>query len=218
MMRMRPAGCLALTLLLTGAAGGAQQPPAQRAERTLNEGVTAVLVDVVVRDKRGQPVRDLTAADFELLEDGVPQTIGSFSVFAPASAAGTPTTATAPSAPDAAGLSPPVNAGPAVTALVFDRLTPEARALAVQAAQAYLGTKEETANYIGIFGIDNALTPYASFTRNAVRLRKALSDVAGRASASFNGSEARQQKADADQQAAAAEQTMAGAAAAGGPG
>ena len=41
-------------------AGHAQQPAPQRAERTLSEGVTAVLVDVVVRDKRGQPVRDLT--------------------------------------------------------------------------------------------------------------------------------------------------------------
>jgi VWFA-related protein len=214
-LRMRDASCFLLLLLLMRTAGGAQQAPVQRAERTLNEGVTAVLVDVVVRDKRGQPVRDLTAADFELLEDGVSQSIASFSAFAPASAAGTPTTVMAPSAPDAGGASPPVNAGPAVTALVFDRLTPEARALAVQAAQAYLGTKEETSNYIGIFGIDMALTPYAPFTRNAVRLRKALSDVAGRASASFNGSEARQQKADADQQAAAAEQTMAGAAAAG---
>ena len=53
------------------------QPP-QRAERTLKEGVTAVLVDVVVRDRRGQPVRDLTQSDFEVLEDGVAQTIGSF--------------------------------------------------------------------------------------------------------------------------------------------
>jgi VWFA-related protein len=218
MIRLRHAGCLALLLLLMRTAGGAQQPPVQRAERTVNEGVTAVLVDVVVRDKRGQPVRDLTAADFEVLEDGVPQSIGSFTAFAPANAPSAPAIAAASPAPGAAAASPPVNAGPAVTALVFDRLTPEARVLAVQAAQAYLGTKEETANYIGIFGIDMALTPYASFTRNAVRLRKALSDVAGRASASFNSPDARQQKANADQQAAAAEQTMAGAAAAGGPG
>jgi VWFA-related protein len=205
-------------LLLMRTAGDAQQPPAQRADRALSESVTAVLVDVVVRDKRGQPVRDLTAADFELLEDGVPQAIGSFTAFAPTSAPSTPAIAAAPPASGVAAPSPPVNAGPAVTALVFDRLTPEARVLAVQAAQAYLGTKEETSNYIGIFGIDMALTPYASFTRNAVRLRKALTDVAGRASASFNSPEQRQQKATADQQAAAAEQTAAGAAAAGGPG
>ena len=37
-----------------------------------------MLVDVVVRDRRGQPVKDLTQADFEILEDGVTQTIGSF--------------------------------------------------------------------------------------------------------------------------------------------
>jgi VWFA-related protein len=205
-------------LLLTGAAGDAQQPPVQRAERTLNEGVTAVLVDVVVRDKRGQPVRDLTAADFEVLEDGVAQSIGSFTAFAPASASSLPAAAAAPAVPGGPAAPPPVNAGPAVTALVFDRLTPEARVLAVQAAQGYLGTKEETSNYIGIFGIDLALTPYAPFTRNAARLRKALSDVSGRGSASFNSPEGRQQKATADQQAAAAEQAAASAAAAGGPG
>ena len=41
---------------------------------------TAILVDVVVRDRRGRPVLDLKAEDFEVLEDGVRQTVGSFSV------------------------------------------------------------------------------------------------------------------------------------------
>src|SRR5438552_15234418 len=67
---------VALFLALSLTAGAAQQqqsPPPQRVDRTLNEGVTAVLVDVVVRDKRGQPVRDLALSDFQVLEDGVPQ-------------------------------------------------------------------------------------------------------------------------------------------------
>src|SRR5687767_2293281 len=59
-----------------------QQPPIQRAPGTLNEGVTAVLVDVVVRDRRGLPVRDLRQADFQVLEDGVPQPLGSFTQIA----------------------------------------------------------------------------------------------------------------------------------------
>ncbi len=67
-----------MILALAIVTGDAQQPAPQRAADVLKEGVTAVLVDVVVRDKRGQPVRDLTAADFEVLEDGVAQTIGSF--------------------------------------------------------------------------------------------------------------------------------------------
>ncbi len=70
-----------------------------------------------------------------------------------------------------------------VTALVFDRLSPEAQRLAVQAAQGYLGNKEETPIYIGIFGVDLALTPYAPFTRNASMLRQALTKMCGRAAA-----------------------------------
>src|SRR5437660_7730803 len=74
----RLAGVAALVLAVAVPAGRAQQTTPQRAAGTVKAGVTAVLVDVVVRDKRGQPVRDLQQADFQILEDGVPQTIGSF--------------------------------------------------------------------------------------------------------------------------------------------
>jgi VWFA-related protein len=222
-MTQRAARLAAIVLILAAVVrAGAQQPPAPRADRTVQEGVTAVLVDVVVRDKRGQPVRDLTRADFGILEDGIAQPIGSFTpVFpaAPAAPAARDVAAPAGAAgPPAAGASPPVNAGPAVTALVFDRLSPEARKLAIQAAQGYLGNKEEAPGYIGIFGIDLALTPYAPFTRNAYVLRQALSTMSGRASASFNSAEQRQAKADADGRASSAAQGAANAAAAGGPG
>ena len=55
----------------------AQQPTPQRAG-SIDAGVTAVLVDVVVRDRRGEPVRDLKQSDFQVIEDGVPQALGSF--------------------------------------------------------------------------------------------------------------------------------------------
>jgi VWFA-related protein len=220
-------GAVALILALSIVAGDAQQqqPPPQRAKDVLTEGVRAVLVDVVVRDRRGQPVRDLTQSDFEVLEDGVPQTIGAFTpIFAgapapaPATARATPPTGTGDPSGTAAGSPAADNSGPAVTALVFDRLSPEASRLAVQASQNYLGSKEEAPSYIGIFGIDLALTPYAPFTRNARVLRQGLASMAGRASASFNSPEQRQQKASADQAAASAAQTASSAAAAGGPG
>src|SRR5436190_23585089 len=69
---------LSLTLLTTTVLA-AQQPEAPR--RTTggdSSGVTAVVVDLVVRDKRGLPVTDLAVGDFEVTEDGVPQAIGSF--------------------------------------------------------------------------------------------------------------------------------------------
>ena len=95
-MTQRIRTALAIGLVVATSALGAQQPAPQRAPGTLNEGVTAVLVDVVVRDRRGQPVRDLTPADFQILEDGVAQPIGSFTPFtdprsaAPAAAAPAP--------------------------------------------------------------------------------------------------------------------------------
>ena len=53
-----------------------------------------------MRDRRGQPVRDLSESDFEVIEDGVAQTIGSFT---PVSTAAAPRRAgDGPQAPAAA--------------------------------------------------------------------------------------------------------------------
>ena len=215
------AAVLATILALAIVTGDAQQPAPQRAADVLKEGVTAVLVDVVVRDKRGQPVRDLTAADFDVLEDGVAQTIGSFTSVMEGTGSGGPATPApaAPAAPAVAQVQRTYqNAGPGVIALVFDRLTPEARRLAVQAAQGYLGAREEAADYIGIFGIDLSMAAYAPFTRNTYALRQSLTQLGSRASAGFNSPEQQQQKANADQQAAAAGLAAAAATAGGGPG
>jgi hypothetical protein len=37
-----------------------------------------VRLDVVVKDKKGRQIKDLKVADFEVLEDGVPQKVESF--------------------------------------------------------------------------------------------------------------------------------------------
>ena len=208
---MRYAFFLVLALPL----GATQQAPAQRATGTLTEGVNAVVVDVVVRDRRGEPVRDLAQSEFEVLEDGVPQKIGAFTPVFEGGGLREPTRAApaAPGVPGAAVAAPPVSGGPIVMALVFDRLSPEGRRLAIQASQSYLGTQAETPSYIGVFGVDLALTPYAPFTRNARVVRQALDRMASRGSSSFNSPEQRQQRTSADQQAA-----MAGQAAAAAPG
>ena len=219
--RGRGAVALAVMLALAIAAGDARQQTPQRAADVLKEGVTAVLVDVVVRDRRGQPVRDLTAADFDVLEDGVAQTIGSFTSILEGSGTGelAPPAAAAPAAPAAAAVPrTQLTPGPGVIALVFDRLSPEGRKLAVQAAQGYLGTKEEAPDYIGVFGIDLSMSAYAPFTRNAHALRQTLTSLGSRASAGFNSPEQQQQKANADQQAGAAQQAVASATAGAGPG
>lgn len=211
---------LPLLVLLSLALPQAQPPPAQRLAGTIKEGVTAVLVDVVVRDRRGQPVRDLTQADFELLENGVPQTIGSFTPIVQGSrgtagAAIAASPAAAPSATPAEPVTAPGAADPAVTALVFHGLSPDGRRRAVRAAQTYLGAKEEMQNYVGIFGIDLSLTPLVPFTRNGVAVRQALARMASATTAGFNTPEQQRQQASAEQQARVSAGTAAAAGAGG---
>jgi VWFA-related protein len=59
-----------------------QQPAAQPAQEpqppTFRAGINFVRVDVIISDKNGNPVGDLQAADFDLVEDGKPQKIESF--------------------------------------------------------------------------------------------------------------------------------------------
>jgi VWFA-related protein len=51
-----------------------QQPP------TIRRGINYVSVDVIVTDKDGNPVLDLTQNDFAVTEDGKPQTVDTFSI------------------------------------------------------------------------------------------------------------------------------------------
>ena len=62
----------------------AQQPPAAQEpapasqQPTFRTGINFVRVDVIVSDRKGAPIADLTAKDFEVLEDGKPQSIEQF--------------------------------------------------------------------------------------------------------------------------------------------
>ena len=72
---------VAAALLLSGMDGSELAGQAGAAPQTSHSYVsatTAILVDVVVRDGKGRPVIDLSAADFEVEEDGVAQKVDTF--------------------------------------------------------------------------------------------------------------------------------------------
>jgi VWFA-related protein len=82
---------LVIVLVLTGAIQGTPQnpPPAQPPAQAANpqasypalRSVThLVQINVVVEDKKGNPVTDLTKDDFEVVDQGKPQTISVFSM------------------------------------------------------------------------------------------------------------------------------------------
>ena len=212
---------LAGAVLAASLAGHAQQAPPSRATGTVNSGVTAVLVDAVVRDKRGMPVKDLQPGDFELLEDGVPQTINSFTgIFedTPEPAAAETTSAAAPAASAPATGPRPDPMAPPVTALVFDRLSPEAQGLAVHAAKSYFTgkSKKEAPTYVGVFSIEGSLRALTPFTRSVEQIEKGLDEMQRRASASFGID--REHKRQVAQQAESAQQTADAATSAAGRG
>src|SRR5688572_26067862 len=74
-LRTRLAAFLTLPLLVAAAGDAQEQRKPDFASR-----VDLVTMDVVVRDNKGQFLPDLKREDFEVLEDGVAQTLVSFSL------------------------------------------------------------------------------------------------------------------------------------------
>jgi VWFA-related protein len=202
---------IAAVLAATGLSAGAQ-PPQPDARKS---AVTAILVDVVVRDKSGNPVSDLRQDEFEVIEDGQEQEIGSFTpIFkGPAGtndAASPQQTAAAPiparavaqagtAAPGAEAVAAAANAPEEALALVFDRLTPEARALAHRAAMTYVGSGVKTDKLMAVYGIDLGLVGYQWFTRDAESVRRAVEQAGNRSTSQFGAT--RQQRIDARENA-----------------
>ena len=83
-MRIRsyiPGVALVASCAIAALPATAQQPTEVSTSQTplIKTQTRLVLVDTVVTDKKGNPVRDLTAKDFKVFEDNKEQQIASFS-------------------------------------------------------------------------------------------------------------------------------------------
>jgi len=151
-----------LSAVLLAAASGppAQQPPIARTT------TTGVVVDVHVIDRDGKPVLDLRPEEFELSEDGKRQRIAWASLVH--AGAVRPLDAPSGAASDAAQPQPPSSTAgtlaaqpsrphktPSITAILFDRLSPEMRPLAHRAAVTYLSTLSPPYDYAGVLPTSN---------------------------------------------------------------
>lgn len=158
----------------------AQETPSQRRPAFGAES-TAIVVDVVVRDKRGAPVTDLSLDDFELFEDGNRQLIGDISLNGRAGQAGS---SSMRPAPPAVPSSSPTSTPATYTALVFDRLSPEARALAHKSALTFIAEREPT-DFVGVFLSDLSLVTIQPYSNDQERLARAVTEVSTRATSNF---------------------------------
>src|SRR6266700_1448695 len=109
---------------------GQTPSPQNQNDQVLRVRTNEVRLDVVVKDKKGRPVKDLTSADFEIYEDGVQQRIESFRFVMREATTGNNPEQPADRRNNKSEQAPPAPAQKnslGLIALVFDRLSPEAR-------------------------------------------------------------------------------------------
>ncbi len=145
-----------------------------------------VLVNVVVRDKQGQPVTGLKKEDFTLLEDGKPQHVNSFDFenldTTPLTASAGPgqTTVNETPAPAKPILSrkdaEDALSNKRVIVLFFDlsSMGPDETQRSVEAARKYVQTKMTAADMIAIVSLASSLRLDQDFTGDRARLLRVL--------------------------------------------
>jgi VWFA-related protein len=143
--------------------GPASQNPSFRA------GASAVVLDVVIRDKRGQPVRDVQREELTVFEDGGAREIGSFRLV---ERTAVPSGATQPKAvgdnlPDALQY-------PTLVTLVFDHLTQNSRTLARRAALQFVAREMPVNQWVAVYALEQRLRLAQPFTRDPDALKKAI--------------------------------------------
>ena len=156
----------ALALLLAGAATvslAAQQPP----KPTFETQSTIVLLDVVVRDRKGRPVRDLKPEELQVFEDGQRRELTSFRLVEGQASE----ERVAPGA--SAGLQPDPARQVSLVTMVFDKLM-DGRQLSQQAALDFLANNMEKNVWVSVWTIDQRLYLRQEFTQDLYQLRQAV--------------------------------------------
>ena len=184
---MRLSGLFAGFVVLSLAAQ--TQPSGQtpaRSSQAMTANATAVLVEVVVRDKNGRPVTDLTAQDFTVTEDGAEQRVASFTRVTRGGGIGLSVAWRSPQSTIAvspgSGGGQPAAAGSAevddgTTAIVFGRLSPESLRLAQRATLGYIPMNGESTVRVGVFTSDPAVRVLQRYTTDRAQIRQAVSHV-----------------------------------------
>jgi VWFA-related protein len=170
--------CGALSLAI-GAAAQTAQSPAPAPGTTIRTSTSEVMLDIVVRDKHGKPVKNLKPGDIEIYEDGARQEVNSFRYSGTREAV---TEKKTPSAPVAAA---PIHATPPrslravnVLCIVFHNVDPISRPRTTEIVQEFLKTHLEPDTYVGLFRLDDAgLTPLHPFTNDRAELERSLKNV-----------------------------------------
>lgn len=189
--RLRYAIVAALLLVASVDAFSSQAP--QQSRPTFRSRRDVVSVDVVVRDREGNLVRGLTAADFEIHEDGKPQEIVGFSFQEIADTSVAPLA----SADLLAGVEEKVAPAPAARAaemkpltaadvagrrlmvLLFDlsSMQPEDVQRAIDSANTFVSEQMSSADMVAVATVSTQLDVLTDFTGDRTKVAAALAQL-----------------------------------------
>lgn len=160
-----------ITILHSGRSLTPLSSPQQsrNSEEVLRVGVSEVLLDAVITDKKGRQVKDLRPEEVQIYEDGALQKIASFRLVTAGSGSGPPGTAGQPA-------NPPQTTGPSrfnLIMLVFDRINLYGRKMAKDAALAYF-RELGTSDYVSVMAIDRSLRVLQPFTQDTEKLNASV--------------------------------------------
>lgn len=152
----------------------AQQPTAPAPEVNIHSTTRVILVDAIVTDAQSQPVTGLKSSDFQILEDGKPQSISFFSDESRPQESATPP----PKLPPGVFTNRPEyrRASGPLTILLMDGLnTPPQNQLYVrEQILAYLKTLNLSGTGTAVLALSNDLTVLQDFTTNPQLLQTAV--------------------------------------------
>jgi VWFA-related protein len=144
-------------------------------------------VDAVVRDGSGHPLTNLSATDFEVFEDGVRQTVDSFSRITHGGGIGVGVAwrdpARSVTVNPTEGAEPATAAGgpqedAATVALVFDHLSADALSLAQKATLDYVPLSGDSPVRVGVFAGDIGARVLQFYTTDRHAVRQAVARIA----------------------------------------
>jgi VWFA-related protein len=170
---------IGMLLLFAGALVAGQQPsPPKDPGLVLRVTTRMVLVDAIVLDKQGHPVKGLKSDDFALTEDGVHQSIASFSEHNSERANAAPPPVLPPHVTTNRPAVTQANAeNGTVAALLLDGLnTPAQNQIYVkQQMLEFLARQYDPNTKLAVIALTNKLTVLQDFTQDPLLLRAALS-------------------------------------------
>jgi VWFA-related protein len=150
----------------------AQQSGTPQKKPTFETQSIVVLLDIVVRDKKGNPVRDLRPDEVKVAEDGVPRDLTAFRLVEGQVSDDRVT------GPVPAALQPDPNRQVSLVTMVFDKIL-DNRQLSKQAALDFIANNLQSNVWVSVFTIDQRLYLRQAFTQDPYLLKQAVYAATG---------------------------------------